>query len=229
MAIAHAISTTERLGLILQSITLSQQTGCLSLELVAHEGKEKGEIFFVNGEAVHAEAEGRSGRAAISRMLSWREVRYTFLHDIRALQQQNRQFIRPPIQKPHISAVELQETVETPSVKVPALRRGTAQMPAPSAYGSSCETRPPQEADFSAQVAEKVGGWSVFAIFRARPYATTPNMLRHMERRERIVLLLLNGNRTLRDVSQLVHRSELDVSHVLIRMLKQGYIEFMGG
>jgi hypothetical protein len=225
MAIAHAISTTERLVLILQSITLRQQTGRLSLEAVADEGSEKGEIFFVNGDAVHAHTEHESGKPAITRMLSWREVRYAFLADPEAPQQNRHrqflgQFLAPPSHMPRLCAVELEETLETPSVKVPAL---------PTAQGTAFVTPPPQEEGFSVQASEKMGAWSVFAIFRARPYATTPYVLRRMERRERIVLLLLNGKRTLRDVSRLVHRRELDIAHVLVRMLKQGYIEFMGG
>jgi hypothetical protein len=42
------------------------------------------------------------------------------------------------------------------------------------------------------------------------------------ERKERWVLLLLDGKRTL---ARLTHRSELDVAHTLVRMLQWGYIE----
>jgi hypothetical protein len=65
----------------------------------------------------------------------------------------------------------------------------------------------------------------VTAIFRALPSATTPIILSRLERRERIVLLLLNGKRTLRDVAMLVHHSEVDVARTLVRLLKHKYIE----
>ncbi len=233
MAIAHAISTTERLVLILQSITLSQRTGCLSLEPVADKGGEKGEIFFVNGETVHAHTEYESGKAAISRMLGWREVRYIFSAEREPPQQhKHHQFITPASHMSYLSAVELEETRETPSIKMPVAPapspRITGPVSMPPAQSATGVATPPQRDDYSVQVSEKMGSWGVFAIFRARPHATTPYVLKHMERRERIVLLLLNGKRTLRDVSQLVHRSEMDIAHELVRMLKQGYIEFMG-
>ncbi len=66
------------------------------------------------------------------------------------------------------------------------------------------------------------------AIFRARPMATTPYMLSQMERRERVVLILLNGKRTIQDVAYLTHRSELEVAKILVRLLERGYAEFLG-
>lgn len=68
----------------------------------------------------------------------------------------------------------------------------------------------------------------VTSVFRALPCATTPGVLGGMERRERVVLLLLNGKRTLHDVVMLVHHSEVDVARTLVRLLKLGYIEYVG-
>ena len=67
----------------------------------------------------------------------------------------------------------------------------------------------------------------ITSIFRALPHATAPIILSRLERRERVVLLLLNGKRTLRDVAMLVHHSEVDVARTLVRLLKQGYIEYI--
>ncbi len=52
MAIAHAITATERLIPILRSIALKQQTGCLSIEHMTAAGSEKGEVFFVRGDTI---------------------------------------------------------------------------------------------------------------------------------------------------------------------------------
>lgn len=65
----------------------------------------------------------------------------------------------------------------------------------------------------------------VTSVFRALPCATTPIVLSRMERRDRVVLLLLNGKRTVHDVVLLVHHNEVDVARTLVRLLKQGYIE----
>lgn len=68
----------------------------------------------------------------------------------------------------------------------------------------------------------------MYAIFRMHATATTADILRSIERKERIVLLLLDGKRTIQDVARLLHRSELDVARSLIRLLKHGYAEYIG-
>lgn len=68
----------------------------------------------------------------------------------------------------------------------------------------------------------------VRAIFRARPIAKTPHILSQMERRERGILLLMDGKRTLQDVTRLTRRHELEVAWILVHLLERGYIEFLG-
>ena len=73
----------------------------------------------------------------------------------------------------------------------------------------------------------------VHAVFRALPVATTQIAMAHimmtlMERKDRVVFMLLDGKRTLRDVARLVHRSERDVARTLVRLLQRGYIEYVG-
>ncbi len=75
---------------------------------------------------------------------------------------------------------------------------------------------------------EEMAQLGVQAVFRARSVATTPTILAHLERRDRIVLLLLDGKRTLQDVARLTHHSNVEVAHILVRLLKRGYIEFLG-
>jgi hypothetical protein len=66
------------------------------------------------------------------------------------------------------------------------------------------------------------------AVFQSRPVATLPHILMYLERRDRAILLLLDGRRTLGDVARLTRRSELEVAQTLVRLLKRGYIEFLG-
>lgn len=69
---------------------------------------------------------------------------------------------------------------------------------------------------------------SVHAVFRARATAVVAQALTKMERRDRIVLILLDGQRTIDDVMHLLHRTEAEVAQVLVRLLKSGHIDFMG-
>jgi hypothetical protein len=66
------------------------------------------------------------------------------------------------------------------------------------------------------------------AVFRARPQATAKIILDQLERRERIVLLLLDGRHTIGDVERLTHYSNEEVLHTLGRFLKYGYVEYLG-
>lgn len=67
----------------------------------------------------------------------------------------------------------------------------------------------------------------VFAIFRTRSMIPIHHLLECVERRDRAVLLLLDGRRTLRDVARLTHRNELEMAHLLVRLLRRGYIDFL--
>ncbi|QBD81924.1 hypothetical protein EPA93_40490 [Ktedonosporobacter rubrisoli] len=75
---------------------------------------------------------------------------------------------------------------------------------------------------------EGIAQLGVRAIFRASPRATTRDILGQLERRDRIVLMLLDGKRTIQDVARLVHRNELEIARTLVHLLECGYVEFLG-
>jgi hypothetical protein len=75
---------------------------------------------------------------------------------------------------------------------------------------------------------EAIAQSGIQAIFRARDPAKEPYILAQMERRERMVLILLDGQRTLHDVAHLTHHIDLEVAHILAHLLALGYIEFIG-
>ena len=62
----------------------------------------------------------------------------------------------------------------------------------------------------------------VFRIVSTIPAKTLAGQL---PRRERWILLLLDGKRCIADLAHLTQRSELDVAYTLARFLQQGYIE----
>jgi hypothetical protein len=61
--------------------------------------------------------------------------------------------------------------------------------------------------------------------FRALPEATRPEVIYRLDRRERLVFLLLNGKRSLSEIARLVHRDEQDVACTVARLLRSGYVE----
>jgi hypothetical protein len=75
---------------------------------------------------------------------------------------------------------------------------------------------------------EEMAQVGIYARFRARIEALNPTQLSQLERRDRIVLLLLDGRRTLHDVARLTHRGGPDIARSLVRLLASGYAEFLG-
>ena len=75
---------------------------------------------------------------------------------------------------------------------------------------------------------EEMAQVGIYARFRARIEVLNPTQLGQLERRDRVVLLLLDGRRTLHDVARLTHREGPDIARSLVRLLASGYAEFLG-
>ncbi len=75
--------------------------------------------------------------------------------------------------------------------------------------------------DFRAQ--EKV--FDATLVFQVVSTIPTKTLAGQLPRRERWILLLLNGKRCIADLAHLTQRSELDVAYTLARFLQSGYIE----
>lgn len=233
MSTRHALAT-KRLVHVLQSTALKQQTGRLNIELVGEQQSEKGEIFFVQGDAVFARTEHETGETALYNMLNWREVHYSFFEGVRApaaISQHNRPIQRPRYTGP-LLPVELEQTRPMPAIRVHAISTEQKEIGQTPAIGvpalPSFATPLPSPIPQLGRWAEEMGQHGASATFQARPQVTRQNIMHRMERRERVVFLLLDGKRTLRDVAYLVHRSELDVAGIILQLLKQGYVEYTG-
>jgi hypothetical protein len=66
------------------------------------------------------------------------------------------------------------------------------------------------------------GASAVFQVISGMPTTTLASQL---PRRERWVLLLLDGRRTVADLARLTQRSEFDVASTLAQLLQWRYIE----
>ena len=63
------------------------------------------------------------------------------------------------------------------------------------------------------------------AVFRVHSGVPTMTIATQLPRRDRWVLLLLDGRRSVAAVARLTKRSELDVATTLVRFHQWGYIE----
>jgi hypothetical protein len=67
------------------------------------------------------------------------------------------------------------------------------------------------------------------AIFKARALVATHYSIQRMERRERIVFILLDGRRTIQDIARLTHQPETDVEEILMHLTKGGFTQYIRG
>lgn len=67
------------------------------------------------------------------------------------------------------------------------------------------------------------------AIFKARAMVATTQAIQRMERRERIVFILLDGRRTIQDIARLTHQPESEVEQTLVHLTKNGYTQYIQG
>jgi hypothetical protein len=67
------------------------------------------------------------------------------------------------------------------------------------------------------------------AIFKACSMVATAGAIQRMERRERIVFILLDGRRTIQDIARLIHQPESEVEHILVHLTRSGYTQYIQG
>lgn len=213
--ITHAIST-ERLVNVLQSIALKQQTGCLSVKCLHKQGhtqeEEKGNIFFERGDTVFSHTGQESGETALFRMLHWQHVMYSFAEGVRYTPERPAAAGGTRVSPAHdilpLSSIKAAEKCHTPPIGIPVI---------PVTAQRNLLAEIVAEGHFAHM--------GVTSLFRVFPAATNATVMNRLERRERVVLLLLNGKRTVHDVARLIHRDEVDVARTLVHLLKRGYIE----
>jgi hypothetical protein len=63
------------------------------------------------------------------------------------------------------------------------------------------------------------------AVFRVVPGQVATTLASQLPRRERWVLLLLDGRRSVADLARLTRRGELDIAYTLARFFQWGYVE----
>jgi hypothetical protein len=62
-------------------------------------------------------------------------------------------------------------------------------------------------------------------VFQVVSSISAKTLAGQLTRRERWILLLLDGKRSIADLAHLTQRSELDVAYTLTKFLQKGYIE----
>jgi len=241
MIITHAVST-ERLVDVLHTVALQGQTGLLLIEHIDEQEKEQGEIFFENGNTIFARMGGETGEAALFQMMNWKEVHISFHEGVVVSAELRQQQHIAPRSSPAGTRlpIELQKTrllpvmARAPSITREPLRQTPiseipAILPVPQS-SPGYVAGPRRAATKSALPGHPVysgGGQPIDAevVYRMLPVPVAQQIIYRLDRRERLVFLLLDGKRNLREVICLIHRSEVDVARALAHLLALGLIE----
>ena len=125
--------------------------------------------------------------------------------------------LQPEPASPATPATLTSLLVPEPAIHTATLRHVPVPMP-----GQTASTAPlPAQVTEGAHAMAQLG---VKAVFKALLWATDQKVISQMERRDRVIFLLLDGRRTIRDIAHLIHRNELDIARTIVRLLKSGYI-----
>jgi Domain of unknown function (DUF4388) len=197
------ITFTQHVTNVLRNIAHKRRTGLLRIEHVRVQAVEKGEICFEGGKVVHARVGQQVGERALLRIVNWDQVFFAFLEGG-----------QPPRRNGGSPGQSSSSVRLLPAVQREERRTLPVELPAVVQADSSS--------------IEKAANLGVYAVFHVQPAAATKQVMSRMERQDRIIFMLLDGKRTVRDLAKLIHRSELAVASVLARLLKNGYIECAG-
>src|SRR5436305_1468481 len=74
-------NAAESLADVLELVRMRRQSGLLSVERMQANRFEEGEIYFQAGQPTYAHTGQFLGQEALLRMISWRQVYFTFLAD----------------------------------------------------------------------------------------------------------------------------------------------------
>lgn len=242
--------TTARLANILQMIGLARQSGILRVVRGHGAAREVGQIRFTEGEPSSALLGQLTGPAALSVLENWGECQYAFTEATRGLDgrlttpalgdpSQNE---RSGVSSDHTwSAYDYgspPHTASTPSWLGSPPHAG-GEPAAPSArQHTPLESAAPRPGSGYAELERLAASLPVSTDTETAP-ADEPHQLRlvperastaeqpdqlPLDRRERMVLLLVDGQRSIADLIRLTNRSESEVLAVLNHLTQLGLV-----
>ncbi len=234
---------TSRLSNIIQMVTISRQSGILRATRNQNGQREMGQIRFLQGEPISALLGTLTGGAALNALNEWVDCMYAFDESEGDMDKSAIDPAGQSMPAPSAPPSPIGPDSSWPSYGYPSTSSLNGFSPAPPDFGSSSPSdsfnsyatnptapmsilygtygqpeypKPAQQSTYS-------GATVTSSPLRpeqltARPRRTTPSMnvdQLPLDRRERMILLLVDGQRTVMDLVRLTRRSEGDLYAVL--------------
>lgn len=236
---------TSRLSNIVQMITLARQSGILRVMRGQGQAREMGQIRFVAGEPASVLFGNLTGQNALNVLMNWGECVYSF-DETASLEDMDSGYGEAsplPYSGPMTGSwpsYGYSSPSGYPAAPSPLPGESMPTYPGftqnyPTGYPGSA----PQPADpYGRPPAPQVATTSIPAMPALRPEVLGAVPYRTvvadqvdqlpLDRRERMVLLLVDGQRSLADLSRLTRRTEREVYAVLQHLNLLGLIQFRG-
>ena len=231
-------NATESLADLLELIRMRRQSGLLRIEPIQATYFEEGEIYIQAGQPTYAHTGQLSGQEALFRMLSWRQVYFTFMANqphlpinIPSAYRSNNNIaiaangsptspgLNPSLLDTHrnIPAVSLSHPTSQNSPTSPKLPQ--VNLNRTPGEGSERDTR--QAPNTSDSKASSPG----FEWLAPRKLGNDREVLSlPLTRPQRSIYMLVNGHRTTADLSRCMRKSLLEVERILTELQERGLI-----
>ena len=200
--------SAERMSDLFALLRTRRQSGLLSVERYENGRFEEGEVTFQKGQPVDAQTGNRTGQNAISYLLVWRRVDFSFTPET---------MLPPPITPSRLP------NPPTPIPPTPAERpiNSTGPLSPLRQRTPLPDTNLPQLSSSAQQATNK----SAFFERIPRKLANEQNVMdMALTRPQRSLYLLIDGRRTVADLIRVTHRDEQEVYHLLTELQARGLI-----
>jgi hypothetical protein len=232
--------STSRLSNVMRLIALGRQTGLLRVVRGQGSSQEEGEVQFVDGQIAMATVGQLSGSAAFAVLQNWGESSYMFLDGVNRLQpfqtSDNLAWGAPPnsgslppigsgsfptsgySNAPPTYGNQYEYGSSQPGGQPPSMRPGSATG-WPAYPPSGQPTFPPGNA--SQHLSQRLQ----MAYVPRRLTNVNPAESTSLDRRERQLLLLVDGRRTIIDLVRLTRRGDEEIRYILAHLIALGLVE----
>jgi hypothetical protein len=235
----------DRVSQVIEVIELGRRTGLLSVERDVGAVLEEGDIYFLSGQAIYASTGTQGGRSALETLQTWGECRFVFLSDLPkpvpniGPERGNAQTggFRSGSPSAPFSGPQRSMSFPPAASSPPSSPFGERREPAyrPPSYALPKAPQQPEGMPRFPTVRESPDSTSAFALAPHQRPRRAPNpqdiprlALRYqLSRAHRTLLLLADGEHTVRDLARLVGRSEEEALALFSDLFRLGLITIL--
>lgn len=205
-------NAAENLSDVLELIRKRRQSGLLSVERLQGGLFEEGEIYFQTGQLVYARLGQFTSADAVTRLLSWRQVYFAFLTDQ----------AQPSANIPSPVGMRANAAVATNPSAV-SIRSSLSNSNNSSPFGSSTRHGAPDR--FSQSTTPLTGNTPGLEWLVPQKRGNDRDVLSlPLTRPQRSIYLLIDGKRTVSDLSRCTRKSFQEIERLLSELQQRGLI-----